>query len=89
MKFAELARSAALVTALALIPATTAGLAQVEVRAGPEFSKGIAVYQRIKASYVEEVDDQTLIDGMIDGMLAALGTLRAKVVLVPRDPSAA
>ena len=50
MKFAELARSAALVTALALIPATTAGLAQVEGRAGPEFSKVIAVYQRIKAS---------------------------------------
>jgi len=72
MKFAELARSAALVTALALISATTAGLAQVEGRAGPEFSKVFAVYQRIKASYVEEVDDQTLIDGMIDGMLAAL-----------------
>ena len=72
MKFAELARSAAPVTALALIPATTAGLAQVEGRAGPEFSKVFAVYQRIKASYVEEVDDQTLIDGMIDGMLAAL-----------------
>ena len=72
MKCAELARSAALVTALALIPATTAGLAQVEGRAGPEFSKVFAVYQRIKASYVEEVDDQTLIDGMIDGMLAAL-----------------
>ena len=72
MKFAELARSAALVTALALIPATTAGLAQVEGRAGPEFSKVIAVYQRIKASYVDEVDDQTLIDGMIDGMLTAL-----------------
>ena len=72
MKFAELARSAARVTALALIPATTAGLAPVEGRAGPEFSKVFAVYQRIKASYVEEVDDQTLIDGMIDGMLAAL-----------------
>ena len=72
MKFAELARSAALVTALALIPATTAGLAQVEGRAGPEFAKVLAVYQRIKASYVDEVDDKTLIDGMIDGMLAAL-----------------
>ena len=30
MKFAALARSAALVTAVALIPATTAGLAQVD-----------------------------------------------------------
>ena len=72
MKFAELARSAALVTALALIPATTAGLAQVEGRAGPEFSKVIAVYQRIKASYVDEVDNEKLIRGAIDGMLASL-----------------
>ncbi|WP_370190357.1 S41 family peptidase [Qipengyuania sp.] len=72
MKFAALARSAALVTAVALIPATTAGLAQVDGRAGPEFAKVIAVYQRIKASYVEPVEDDVLMRGMIDGMLAAL-----------------
>ena len=72
MKFAALARSAALVTAVALIPATTASLAQVDGRAGPEFAKVLAVYQRIKASYVEPVDDDTLMRGMIDGMLAAL-----------------
>ena len=72
MKFAQLARSAALVTAVALIPATTAGLAQVDARAGPEFAKLFATYQRIKASYVEQVDDDVLIRGAIDGMLAAL-----------------
>ncbi len=72
MKFAALARSAALVTAVALIPATTAGLAQVDGRAGPEFAKVLAVYQRIKASYVEPVEDDVLIRGMIDGMLSAL-----------------
>ena len=72
MKFAQFARNAALVTAVALIPATTAGLAQVDGRAGPEFSKVLAVYQRIKASYVEKVDDDVLLRGMIDGMLAAL-----------------
>ncbi|TMM48161.1 S41 family peptidase [Qipengyuania marisflavi] len=72
MKFAHYARSAALVTALALIPATTAGLAQVDGRAGPEFAKVLAVYQRIKASYVEPVKDDVLMRGMIDGMLAAL-----------------
>lgn len=72
MKFAALARSAALVTAVALIPATTASLAQVDGRAGPEFAKVIAVYQRIKASYVEPVEDDKLIRGMIDGMLASL-----------------
>ena len=72
MKFAALARSAALVTAVALIPATTAGLAQVDGRAGPEFGKVLAVYERIKASYVEPVEDDVLMRGMIDGMLAAL-----------------
>ncbi|WP_128891494.1 S41 family peptidase [Erythrobacter sp. HKB08] len=72
MKFAALARSAALVTAVALIPATTAGMAQVDGKAGPEFSKLFATYQRIKANYVEPVDDEKLIRGAIDGMLASL-----------------
>jgi carboxyl-terminal processing protease len=76
MKFqkigSNLLRSAALVTAIALIPATTATMAQVEGRASPEFSKLFATYQRIKASYVEPVEDDVLIRGAIDGMLAAL-----------------
>ncbi|WP_341712031.1 S41 family peptidase [Erythrobacter sp.] len=72
MKIANLLRSAALVTAVAIIPATTAGVAQVEGRAGPEFAKVLAVYQRIKASYVEPVEDDVLMRGMIDGMLSAL-----------------
>ncbi len=65
-------RSAALVTAAALIPVTTAGLAQVDARAGPEFARLFAVYQRIQSSYVEPVDDEKLIRGAIDGMLASL-----------------
>jgi carboxyl-terminal processing protease len=72
MKFAALLRSAALVSAVALLPATTAGFAQVDGKAGPEFAKLFAVYQRIKASYVEPVDDDKLIRGAIDGMLASL-----------------
>ena len=72
MKFSVLARSTALVTALALIPATTAGLATVDAQAGPEFAKLFAAYERIKASYVEPVDDDKLIRGAIDGMLASL-----------------
>ena len=72
MKIANLARSAALVTAVALIPATTAGLARVDGNAGPEFGKLFAVYERVKASYVEPVEDDVLINGAIDGMLAAL-----------------
>ncbi|BBC71411.1 peptidase S41 [Altererythrobacter sp. B11] len=65
-------RATALVTAVALLPATTAGFAEVEGSASPEFAKLFATYQRIKASYVEPVDDDVLIRGAIDGMLAAL-----------------
>ncbi|RPF71356.1 S41 family peptidase [Aurantiacibacter spongiae] len=72
MKFAPTLRAAALCTAVALLPATTAGFAQVEGRASPEFAKLFATYQRIKASYVDPVDDETLIRGAIDGMLASL-----------------
>ncbi len=72
MKFSAILRSAALVSAVALIPATTAGMAQVDGRAGPEFARLFATYQQIKASYVEDVDDETLIRGAIDGMLASL-----------------
>jgi carboxyl-terminal processing protease len=72
MKIAALLRSAALVTAVALIPATTATMAQVDGRAGPELAKIFAIMQRVQANYVEPVEDEVLIRGAIDGMLAAL-----------------
>ncbi len=72
MKLAATIRAAALCTAVALLPATTAGFAQVEGSAAPQFGRLYAVYQRIKASYVEPVEDEQLIRGAIDGMLASL-----------------
>ncbi|MBH5321366.1 S41 family peptidase [Aurantiacibacter sediminis] len=72
MKFAPAIRAAALCTAVALMPVTTAAIAQVEGRASPEFARLFATYQRIKASYVEPVEDEVLIRGAIDGMLASL-----------------
>ncbi len=72
MKLAQSLRAGALLTAVALLPATTAVFAQVESRSSPEFAKLSAVYQRIKASYVEPVEDEVLFRGAIDGMLAAL-----------------
>ncbi len=72
MNFASAFRAAALCTAVALLPAATAGFAQVEGRASPEFARLFATYQRIKASYVEPVEDEVLIRGAIDGMLASL-----------------
>src|SRR5690606_1314259 len=71
-KLSGSARAAALLTAVALLPATTAVFAQVESSASPEFAKLFATYQRIKSSYVEPVEDEVLIRGAIDGMLAAL-----------------
>lgn len=72
MKFAPLLRAAALSTAVAVLPLTTAAFAQVEGNASPEFARLYAVYQRIKASYVEPVEDEVLFRGAIDGMLASL-----------------
>jgi carboxyl-terminal processing protease len=72
MKIAASLRGLALLTSVALLPATTAGFAQVDSRLSPEFAKFFAVYERIKANYVDPVDDKTLINGAIDGMLGAL-----------------
>ncbi|MCB2067124.1 MAG: S41 family peptidase [Erythrobacter sp.] len=72
MKLAPAIRAAALCAAVALVPATTSAIAQVEGHASPEFARFFATYQRIKASYVDPVDDEVLIRGAIDGMLGAL-----------------
>ena len=72
MKLPVVARSLALVSALAMIPIATAGMAQVDSRVAPEFAKLFATYQRVKASYVDQVDDEKLIRGAIDGMLSSL-----------------
>ena len=72
MKLRSLTRAALLVTAVAMIPATTAGLAAVDGAASPEFGRLFTVYQIIKANYVEPVDDDKLIKGAIQGMLTSL-----------------
>ncbi|BEU99589.1 S41 family peptidase [Novosphingobium olei] len=71
-RLSTLLRMTALVSAVALLPAATAGLAAVDAKSGPQFGKLLAVYERIKANYVEPVDDDKLIKGAIDGMLATL-----------------
>ena len=62
----------ALVGALALIPVTTSSLAAADVANYQELETFMSVYERVKANYVDPVDDHTLIKGAIDGMLAAL-----------------
>ncbi len=72
MKLASLLRATALVSAVALIPATTAGLAAVDGRASAQFERLATVYQLVKIRYVEKVSDEKLEEGAIDGMLASL-----------------
>ncbi len=71
-KPAALIRAALLLSAVALLPATTAGLAAVEGRAAPQFGRLFQIYNLIKADYVETTDDDKLVKGAIDGMLASL-----------------
>jgi carboxyl-terminal processing protease len=72
MNIAKLTRPALLLSALALLPATTAGLAEVDGRSGPQFGKLVAIYQLVKANYVDPVDDDKLLKGAISGMLGSL-----------------
>lgn len=68
----NLIRSLALVGAVAVLPATTAALAQVEVDTYRELDEFVSVLNRIRSEYVDQVDDKTLIRGAIDGMLNSL-----------------
>jgi len=68
----NLIRSLGLVSAFALIPAATAALAQVDVSTYKELDNFMTVFERVRAEYVERVDDKTLLRGAIDGMLASL-----------------
>ncbi len=72
MKLPTLFRAAVLVSAAALIPATTAGLAAVDARASAQFARLATVYQLVKLRYVENVEDEKLEEGAIEGMLASL-----------------
>jgi carboxyl-terminal processing protease len=65
-------QGAGLVGAMALVPAITAGFAQTDADTYRQLDQFMAVMERIKADYVEKVDDKTLIKGAIDGMLASL-----------------
>ncbi|MDF0541119.1 S41 family peptidase [Sphingobium sp. H39-3-25] len=67
-----LLKSALAVSALALIPATTAALAEAEGSSYKALDEFMDVFQRVRADYVEKVDDEALIKGAIQGMLSSL-----------------
>ena len=68
----NLLRSLLLVTAVAIVPAASAGFAAVDVKTYREMDQFLAVFERVRADYVDQVDDQKLIRGAIDGMLNSL-----------------
>jgi carboxyl-terminal processing protease len=76
LKFASMIktafRSALMLSAIALVPATTSAIAAVDANAYKELDTFLAVFERVKGAYVEKVDDEKLIKGAIDGMLSSL-----------------
>ncbi|MET0239200.1 MAG: S41 family peptidase [Sphingobium sp.] len=65
-------RSLAVVGAIALVPATTAAIAEGESETYKQLDLFMDVFQRVRSSYVEKVDDEKLIKGAIEGMLTSL-----------------
>ncbi len=68
----NLLRSLGLVSAIAIIPAATAALAQSDVDTYRELDQFMSVFERVRGEYVDKVDDKTLMEGAINGMLASL-----------------
>ena len=69
-KFLRSLMIAGCLAAVVAAPAATA--APGEPTNYEELEKFLSVYERVKAQYVEKVDDKTLVKGAIDGMLNAL-----------------
>lgn len=57
---------------LALIPVFTAALAAVDVDTYRELDQFMDVFERVRAEYVEDISDEDLMRGAIDGMLSSL-----------------
>lgn len=71
----DLFRATALVTAVALLPVTTSALSAVDANGARSYAQirnFITVFDRVRADYVEQVDDDDLIKGAINGMLSSL-----------------
>lgn len=58
--------------ALALVPAATAVQAANDAETYRQLDQLMDVFERVRAEYVEPVDDKTLIEGAINGMLQSL-----------------
>lgn len=65
-------RNAVALAALALVPATTAAMAEAEGSNYAALDEFMDVFQKVRSDYVEKVDDEKLIRGAINGMLESL-----------------
>jgi carboxyl-terminal processing protease len=65
-------RSAAILGAITLIPASTSAVTESEGQTYKQLDLFMDVFQRVRSNYVEQVDDETLIKGAIEGMLSSL-----------------
>ena len=72
LTFRPFVQATALATALAMVPVTTAALAQVDSDSYRELDRFMDVFNIVKAQYVDNVDNKVLVKGAIQGMLAAL-----------------
>ena len=59
-------------SALALVPAVTASQAASEAETYQQLDQLMNVFEKVRTEYVDKVDDKTLIQGAINGMLASL-----------------
>ncbi len=69
---ATLAKALMLSVAVAALPASVSAFSAVEATTQDKFAPLFAVYQRVKADYVEPVEDEKLVEGAIAGMLGSL-----------------
>ena len=67
-----LLQATALVGAIAVVPIATGAMAQVDTETYRELDQFMDVFNRVKADYVDKVDDATLMKGAIQGMLTSL-----------------
>jgi carboxyl-terminal processing protease len=68
----QLLAATALLGGVIMLPLATQAMAAVDTDTYREFDQFLDVFNRVKADYVDKVDDKTLIKGAIAGMLAAL-----------------
>ncbi len=67
-----LTKALLLSVAVAAMPASVSAFSAVEANSQDKFAPLFSVYQRVKADYVEPVEDDKLVEGAIAGLLGSL-----------------